>query len=254
MINPINILSSLIALATDRLPLTSNTAIQLLYYVKEKHVSMIKNRFCDGIQEGYNLRKVNFTLSQPPLQLTVVYNFFNLNDKKAILKNLVEIVRKPFGNDLFDKQDLYEYLFILETLLLLQYTKTTELDLIIDTLKNSNVYLNDAIESIAKSSKNDEMITSKQIAQLIYCTYAVVGFEFIKDYYAYDPNEKNNEIITAQISDLNVIDHPFVKAGFKEVKNVFEKNDILSQYYKYAKKINQGVNEAFVVKKKKGGK
>ena len=74
---------------------------------------------------------------------------------------------------------------------------------------------------------------------------------FLIDYYGYNPEGQNNELITAQISDLNNIDHPFIKSGFKYLSEIYSDPDMLFKYYRFSKKINQGEYLSFDPKKKK---
>ncbi|BFU23998.1 HEAT repeat domain containing protein [Entamoeba histolytica HM-1:IMSS-B] len=249
LINPIELISSLIALVTDKTQLTSSNSISLLRLIGEKHSSLILCRFSEGVTEGYQLRGNEHLLSRIPHPLSSIYTMFTLTQRKNVITTLTKRYIDALENMITIKE-IYQQLFVLETLVLLQYTKSTELILIIQPLKRINgTVLPDIRDIIKKRQKDGKNISPDLIAQLVACVFTTVCTKFLIDYYNFN-EESSNDPLNAQIADLQDENNPFIIAGFKYLDKVFTDAQTFGEYWKYSKKIMDGEYCAFLPSKK----
>ncbi|ELP85649.1 hypothetical protein EIN_409680 [Entamoeba invadens IP1] len=245
LINPIQILSALIGLVTDKTQLTSTNAISLLRLLNEKSSSLIQCRFVEGSQMGFKLRGEERSLMRIPHPLSSVYLLFSLNQRKAVLTSLVQKFSDTVEEGV-SEDGVYENLFLLEVVCLLQYTKSTEVMIVLQPLKKiAAVSLPDIRGSMKKRMKSQNVKTTS-IAQLIVCVYATMVANFLGSYY--NVNEEGNaENLTTSVSDLQDNQHPFVVAGFKYIDKIMSDFDALKAFWKYSRQVMDGEYENFTL-------
>ncbi|KAL7718278.1 Sister chromatid cohesion protein [Entamoeba marina] len=237
LVNPITLIPYIIALLTDTSSVNAAGALSTLRLLAERHTSLIAARFLDGVDCSVQLKNV-YVMTTLPHPFTTVFTFFNTQQRKQVINSLVSKITTLLGNKLSGK-DMVKTIFLIETVTLLQYNKTSEVQNIVQPLlRIISVELPEIRHSIKKNIQLNKKKKKGDVVKLVVGVFAASAAKFLMNFYNLS-NDNQNDISTS-IADLPIENHPFAFTSSFQVEDVFEDQKVFNSFWVFSKRIVKG--------------